>query len=124
MPHLILMLISAFTGHAHDAVHHPHHHHQAQTSQHAGCTSSHWRRTMSAGEKWIARHESGMDPRAVNPSSGARELGQLLPSTLSGLHLQPTWEPCGEIHHMRVYINERYGNTANAIAFWRAHSWY
>lgn len=93
---------------------------------HRRCTAHHWRHTMTTDEKWIAGHESGMDPtRAdINPSSGAQELGQLLPSTLQGYGLKATWNPCGEIHNMRVYIKGRYGNAANAVQWWRAHYWY
>ena len=36
--------------------------------------------------------ESALDPRAINPSSGARGLNQMMPSTLRGLHAPADFE--------------------------------
>lgn len=71
-------------------------------------------------------HESNLDPTPndVNPSSGARGLGQLLPSTYADLGLQPSWAPCDEIVAQRKYMEGRYHTWAAARAFWEEHSWW
>lgn len=82
-----------------------------------------WRSTMSWQEVWIDTRESGLNPMAENPS-GARGLGQLLDSTYASLGMVPDWNPYHELQAQRKYIAERYGTEDNAVAFWRAHSWY
>ena len=90
-----------------------------------GCGSS-WRASLGADEAWIYERESGMDPTPadVNPSSGARGLGQLLDSTYADLGMVPDWDPCHEIAAARAYMRGRYGSWSNARAFWEAHSWW
>lgn len=72
---------------------------------------------MTVDEVWIDTRESGLDPTAVNPSSGAWGLGQLTsyPHTL---------DPCLQLRYQREYIAGRYGTEGAAVAFWQAHGWY
>lgn len=90
------------------------------------CTAQSWHGAMTTNERWIARRESGMDPTPadINPQSGARELGQLLPETLDNLGLTPSWDPCVQIKHMRIYMHEHYGSEDNAVSWWKDHYWY
>ena len=80
------------------------------------------------GSQWdslsfIVSHESGWNPNAVNPSSGARGLFQCLghaecdsPSYINDYHVQVDWG--------LNYIAGRYGSPDAAAAFWRANNWY
>jgi hypothetical protein len=87
---------------------------------------SNWRNTLNSSQVYIFEHESGMDPSPsdVNPSSGARGLGQLLPSTYADLSMTPDWDPCDEILAADKYAHERYGSWSAAESFWRAHAWW
>lgn len=79
---------------------------------------------MSQDEIWIDTRESTMNPDAVNSSSGALGLGQLLPQTYRNLGLPISYNPCDELGAQRKYIAERYGSTASARSFWeRNHSY-
>lgn len=66
----------------------------------------------------LLTHESGLNPYAVNPSSGACGLFQKLPCNV----------PLGNVQAQLVdgmnYINGRYGSSDNALAFWYSHNWY
>lgn len=88
------------------------------------CTAAHWRRTMSWQEVWIDTRESTMNPRSVNPSSGALGLGQLLPSTYRDLGIPISYDPCAQLRAERAYMTRRYGSEDAAVAFWRSHGWY
>ena len=65
--------------------------------------------------------ESGLNPYAVNKSSGACGLFQALPCSklpcsLSDVACQAKWGV--------DYIKNRYGNPANALEFHYANNWY
>lgn len=67
----------------------------------------------------IVIHESGWDPKAVNPNGGACGLFQSLPcSKMGGMDLH------SQINFGFDYIKNRYGNPNNAWAFWKEHGWY
>lgn len=72
-----------------------------------------------ANAMFLINKESGCNPNAVNPSSGACGIPQALPcSKIAGLN------PVGQIRWMQNYVNARYGGWAGAVAFWHANHWY
>jgi hypothetical protein len=85
---------------------------------------------LSPAEAWIVQHESGGNPSATNPSSGAFGIAQFLPSNLptyakaAGVSNPRTTDPAEQVAMMRAYIKQRYGSAENAQAFWRSHNWY
>lgn len=81
------------------------------------------------GNEWDALYklwqgESGWNPNAVNPSSGATGIPQLLP----GAHKIPSnWSnPRVQIKWGLDYIKNRYGSPSAALDFWNSKSphWY
>jgi hypothetical protein len=75
----------------------------------------------------LVMRESGWDPSAVNPSSGAAGLAQALPASK---YPPGAWPYTGkssavkQLQWMVDYIAGRYGNPAGAIAFHDANNWY
>lgn len=76
----------------------------------------------AADWEWIVQHESGGNPNAVNPSSGASGLGQMLGGNIA--HYHGKGSPADQITGMGQYIADRYGNPTAAKSFWEAHNWY
>ncbi len=67
----------------------------------------------------IVIHESGWDPKAVNPNGGACGLFQALPcSKMKSTNLED------QIAFGLDYIKARYGTPNQAWAFWKEHNWY
>lgn len=64
-------------------------------------------------------HESGFNPGAKNPSSGACGIPQALPCSKITDHTTT-----GQIVWGLSYIQSRYGNPSNAWRFWQTHHWY
>lgn len=69
----------------------------------------------------IVQRESGWNPNAVNPSSGACGLGQQLPC---GKWAGAWNDPVAALVAQHGYVKERYGSYAGAVAFWNANHWY
>lgn len=70
---------------------------------------------------YIVTRESGWNPNAVNPSSGACGLGQQLPCG----KWPGAWnDPVAALVAMNDYVNGRYGGWSQAHAFWSANHWY
>lgn len=75
----------------------------------------------------LVMRESGWDPTAVNPSSGAAGLAQALPPSK---YPAGAWPYTGkssavkQLQWMISYIRGRYGTPAGALAFHDAHNWY
>ncbi|HLI34837.1 MAG TPA: lytic transglycosylase domain-containing protein [Terriglobia bacterium] len=70
----------------------------------------------------VARYESGLNPQAVNPSSGATGLMQLMPGTAADLGVDAhnvVENIRGGIEYLRQQF-ERFGNAAQALA---AYNW-
>lgn len=69
---------------------------------------------------FIASHESGWNPNAINPSSGACGLGQQSPcGKWAGV-----WnDPIAALVAMNSYVS-RYGGWAGAYDYWLAHGNY
>lgn len=74
----------------------------------------------------IVTHESGWNPTARNPSSGAFGLGQFLghEGDKYGAMGAYSGQPGPEANAMMSYIKDRYGTPSNAWAFWQGHNWY
>ena len=75
----------------------------------------------------LVQRESGWNPRAVNPSSGAAGLAQALPPSK---YPPGAWPYTGkdsavkQLQWMVGYIRDRYGNPSGAIAHHDANNWY
>lgn len=69
--------------------------------------------------------ESGWDPSAENPSSGAYGIPQALPGSQMS-SAGPDWRtnPATQIKWGLVYIHDRYGSPCNAWAHERSSNWY
>lgn len=67
----------------------------------------------------IWMRESGFNPNARNPHSGACGIPQALPCGKI-----PDMSTTGQIEWGLGYIKSRYGTPSNAWAFWQAHHWY
>jgi TP901 family phage tail tape measure protein len=76
--------------------------------------------------KRLVDKESGGNPNARNPSSGAYGLGQFLGSTLEAYRKYGAGssDPVDQIRAMAQYISDRYGNPSAALAFHNANNWY
>ena len=73
----------------------------------------------------IIRRESGWNPRAINPSSGAYGLPQSLPgSKMKSAGSDWRSNPVTQLKWMRKYVNGRYGGAQKALAWWNSHHWY
>jgi hypothetical protein len=102
----------------------------------AGGSPSHWEsvaRRMAANRygytpeqlnemDYIISHESGWNPQAVNDSSGAYGIPQILPSAHPGLHIQD--DPRAQIKWFLNYVNDRYGGIDQAYQFKQDQGWY
>ncbi|MEU9255942.1 lytic transglycosylase domain-containing protein [Streptomyces sp. NPDC048270] len=73
----------------------------------------------------IVSHESGWNPEAVNPSSGAYGLLQALPASQMA-SAGPDWhtDPATQIKWGLQYMDSRYGSPEAAWNFWQTHHWY
>jgi soluble lytic murein transglycosylase-like protein len=70
----------------------------------------------------VAKHESGLNPQAVNSSSGAIGMMQLMPGTAAALGVNPhdvTQNIQGGIHYLRQQLTN-FGDEAKALA---AYNW-
>ncbi|MGO8791590.1 MAG: lytic transglycosylase domain-containing protein [Terriglobia bacterium] len=70
----------------------------------------------------VASHESGLNPQALNQSSGAIGMMQLMPATAAGLGVNPhnvVENILGGVHYLRQQITT-FGDTAKALA---AYNW-
>ena len=82
----------------------------------AGIPESQWQYV-----DYIVSKESGWNPNAKNPSSGACGLAQAYPCSKLG----PNWnDPVVALRWQYNYVNSRYGGYAGAYKFWRANRWY
>lgn len=79
-----------------------------------GWTGQQWLDLVTLGNK-----ESGWNPNALNPSSGACGIPQALPCSKL-----PDHSVTGQITWMLDYIQQRYSTPSNALAFHYAHNWY
>lgn len=82
----------------------------------AGIDQNDW-----AAVDWTVSVESSWNPYAVEPTTGACNLGQELPCGKSGCAL--TDEVC-ELRWMNSYVMARYGSWWNEVAFHKANNYY
>lgn len=92
-------------------------------------SSGDWRATLSPAEAYIIERESGFDPSARNPTSGAFGLWQGHGSTLEAYAERfgfdkHTTDPQQQLTMFRAYIKDRYGTAEKAVAFWKKNHWY
>lgn len=72
---------------------------------------------------FIVRRESGWNPNAVNPSSGACGLAQSLPCGKQKTF--GAWnDPVANLKWQHSYVKRRYGGYAQAYSFWQRNHWY
>ncbi len=73
----------------------------------------------------IYTHESGWDPTAMNPSSGAFGIPQALPGDKMAAY-GADWQtnPSTQLAWGLAYIRDRYGSPCGAWGFWESNSWY
>ncbi len=71
--------------------------------------------------RWLINKESGCNPNAVNPSSGACGVAQELPCGKSGCKLG---DGACQVAWMDRYVKARYGSWAGAVSFHHSHGWY
>jgi hypothetical protein len=90
----------------------------AKIAQAKGWSLSDWRT--------LVQKESGGNPNARNPSSGAYGLGQFLGATARSYAKYGALSPDGsdQIRAMAQYISDRYGTPSAALAFHNANNWY
>ncbi|WP_439424824.1 tape measure protein [Oenococcus alcoholitolerans] len=74
---------------------------------------------------YIINHESGWDPHATNPSSGAYGLPQSLPGAKMA-SAGGDWRnnPITQLRWMKSYVDSAYGGISNAYHFWLSHHAY
>ncbi len=70
-------------------------------------------------------HESGWNPSASNPSSGAYGIPQSLPADKMAAY-GADWQtdPATQLKWGLAYIQHSYGSPCGAWGFWQANSWY
>ena len=75
---------------------------------------------------WIFYQESRLNPKAKNPHSSAKGIGQLLDSTYKNIGLKHSADPIAQVVASIAYISERYGSggACSAKAFWQKHFYY
>lgn len=75
--------------------------------------------------EYVISVESGWNPQATNPSSGAYGLGQALPAgKMAEFGSDYMTNPYTQLKWMYAYIMDRYHSFANLQAFWDANHWY
>lgn len=82
----------------------------------AGIAESDW-----AYVDYIVSRESGWDPNATNPTSGACGLVQMYPCNKGGVNSR---DPVANLSWANGYAIGRYGSWAGAHAFWTANHWW
>jgi hypothetical protein len=75
---------------------------------------------------WIFNKESHINPKAKNPKSTAKGIGQLLDSTYKNLGLKHSADPIAQVVAATAYISRHYGSdgACAAKAFWQKHNYY
>lgn len=73
---------------------------------------------------WIIQHESGWDPNATNPSSGAYGLFQFLGATKDKYLPGPDYSVPTQANAGARYIKDRYTDPIGAKAAWERQGWY
>lgn len=92
---------------------------------------AHWMKQAHIPEKdwsginYIVSHESGWNPRAVNPTSGTYGLGQMQGYNLHYYTAHGSKSnQIAQLMGIMDYIHDRYGTVAKAVAFWQRNHAY
>ena len=110
----------------------PHTANAAQTQVRAQSVAGYksWARAQVGSSQFAALNaiwtrESGWNPHAKNPTSGAYGIPQALPGAkMGGAGSDWSWNGYTQMRWGLSYIKGRYGSPVNAWAFWQAHHWY
>lgn len=75
---------------------------------------------------WIFTKESHLNPKAKNPTSTAKGVGQLLESTYRNIGLKHSADPLAQVVASIAYISRHYGadGACAAKSFWLKNSYY
>jgi len=75
---------------------------------------------------WIFNKESHLNPKAQNPNSSAKGVGQLLESTYRNIGLKHSADPLAQVVASIAYISRHYGSDGACAAksFWQKHNYY
>ena len=75
---------------------------------------------------WIFKKESHINPKAKNPTSTAKGVGQLLESTYRNIGLKHSADPLAQVVASIAYISRHYGadGACAAKSFWQKNSYY
>ena len=75
---------------------------------------------------WIFTKESHINPKAKNPQSTAKGIGQLLDSTYKNLGLKHSADPIAQVVAATAYLSRHYGSDGACAAkrFWQKHNYY
>ncbi len=75
---------------------------------------------------WIFNKESHINPKAKNPNSSAKGVGQLLESTYRNIGLKHSADPLAQVVASIAYISRHYGSDGACAAksFWQKHNYY
>ena len=74
--------------------------------------------------KNILMVESHMNPKAKNPTSTARGVGQLLETTYKNIGLKHSADPLAQVIATIAYISRHFGSTCSAWSFHKKHNYY
>ena len=74
--------------------------------------------------KNILTAESHMNPKAKNPTSSAKGVGQLLDSTYRNIGLKHSADPLAQVIATIAYTSRHFGSTCSAWRFHQKHNWY
>jgi len=75
---------------------------------------------------WVFNKESHLNPKAKNPTSTAKGVGQLLESTYRNIGLKHSADPLAQVVASIAYISRHYGSDGACAAksFWQKNSYY
>jgi hypothetical protein len=75
---------------------------------------------------WIFQKESHINPKAKNPNSSAKGIGQLLDSTYKNIGLKHSADPIAQVVASIAYISRHYGSGSACAAksFWQKNYYY
>lgn len=95
---------------------------QIQQAAHDAVIARGWSESDFTALVQLWNHESGWNPNALNPSSGARGIPQCNPSGGQSCPALGDWQ--GQIEWGLNYIARRYGTPSRAYSIWLSQRWY
>lgn len=73
---------------------------------------------------FITGKESSFNPLAINPTSGAMGIGQLMPETMRTLGLKVTDNANVQLIGQIAHLSRRHKSVCGAAAYWKKHGNY